>query len=229
MTKEEFHTAIFYNQFDKVEPLFASGEDLKAKYGFDIDDSAMRASWGKDDFEKLYFFWKYGAKPLTPAVAETFEKFSKGVTAEELTKEQDDKENAKIAATKADLTDFKSVKQIPIDEVDFELKEENIGELRVHYASFLYDGDVYDSDVLFYGNLQFDNPPVLNKKYDFSKKNFGESFCFMDEHNPVDLLTIEFKQFSDTEMKLEIQLLFNLEDEDVGKNEILTLEATVKR
>ena len=32
----------------------------------------------------------------------------------------------------------------------------------------------------------------------------------MDEHNPVDLLTIEFKQFSDTEMKLEIQLLLIL-------------------
>ena len=129
LTKEEFHTAIFYNQFDKVEPLFASGEDLKAKYGFDIDDSAMRASWGKDDFEKLYFFWKYGAKPLTPAVAETFEKFSKGVTAEELCrKNRMIKRMRELSATKADLTDFKSVKQIPIDEVDIlHLKKKILG------------------------------------------------------------------------------------------------------
>ncbi len=110
MTKEEFHTAIFWNKFDKVEPLFAAGEDLKAKFDFDIDDSATRASYGKEDYEKLYFFWKYGAKPLTPHVVKIFDRFTKGETAVDLTKEKDDEKKKKIAATKADLTDFKTVR-----------------------------------------------------------------------------------------------------------------------
>jgi hypothetical protein len=225
MNRDEFWKYYNDKEFDKLQSVFNDGTE--SQFGFDIDIYVKQASWS-EDFEQLYFLWKNGAKALTPYIAEIYDKFSKGETAKDMVRAKEIKRNDKLKKVKADLTNYESVNQLPIDQVYFNTNKKNETYLIITFAPFTYNEMIFDSESCLFGPLSFTDLGTKNR-FDFSASNFNESIYLFNVHNPVNLLEIEFQDAFKNEIKVKIILQFDFEFEANRKNELLTLETTTHK
>ena len=223
MTREEFWKHYNGKDFEKLQSVFDRREE--SGFGFNMDTYVKQASYGRD-FEQLYFLWKLGAPESTPYIAEIFRRFKQGETARDMIREKEAEKQTQVLRAKADLTDYQSVDQIPIEKLFFNT-DNNETYLIVRFLPFLYENKVFSPEACAFGPLVFNAPQPVGG-FDFSGQDFGESIYLFHTHNPVELKTIEVGQPSHGEVKVKIVLEFDFAFERNGKSELLSIETTTK-
>jgi hypothetical protein len=222
MTREEFWKLYNDKEFEKILPILNSGET----FGFDLKQYTLQSSWSKD-YEQLHFLWRMKAEAYTPFIKNVFERFENGESYEVMLFEKQVEKQRKLNSVKADLTNFKSVNQIPFGEITFDKNDETTFRLTLPLLPYLYDGYVCENEFIIFSPIEIDKNNFKNGQITFEKNQFDESIYLFNSHNPVDLKSIEFSDFSENSMKIKITLEFLFAFEGNGNNQIFEKTLTV--
>jgi hypothetical protein len=222
MTRKEFWKLYEKKDFEKLLPVLS-----KAKtFGFSMKEYTLQSSQLRD-YEQLYFLWQLKAKAYTENIKVIFERFKKGETYKEIMLEEAKEKQKKIDSVKADLTKFKSVKKIPFGEIVFEKNEDKTFKLTLPILPYLFDGYVCEDGILEFNPLEITEKHLKKGRIDFEDDEFGQSIYLFDSHNPVDLNAIKFKDISENNINIEINLVFLFDYEGNGKNPKLVIPLTI--
>ena len=222
MTREDFWKSYNDRELDKILPLLKNGET----FGFDIKHYTQQASWS-EDYEQLHFLWRMKAEAYTPFIKKVFERFENGESYEVMLFEKQIEKQRKLDLVKADLTNFKSINQIPFGEITFDKNDETTFRLTLPLFPYLYDGYICENEPIIFSPIKIDKNDLKNGRIDFEPNKFDESIYLYDSHNPVDLKSIEFSDFSENSMQIKISVEFLFSFEGNGKNQVLEKTLTV--
>jgi hypothetical protein len=222
MTKEEFWESYNGRELEKIRPIIHRG----ASYDFDIQDITQKTSW-LEDYEQLHFLWQLKAEAYTPFIKNIFDRFEKGESFQALLLEKELEKQRKLDVVKADLTNFTSVNQIPFGEISFEKDTETTLRLTLPILPYLFEEYVSENVVLVFSPIEIDKNDLKNGRIDFEENHFDESIYLFNSHNPFDLKSIEFEDFSKEIIKMKITLAFVFEFEGNGDNQLLDIQITV--
>jgi hypothetical protein len=222
MTSKEFWKLFVDRDFEKLLPVLS-----KAKtFGLNMEEHTLQASRLRD-YKQLYFLWQMKAKAYTENIKIIFERFEKGETYKEIVLEEKQEKQKLIDSVKADLTKFKSVKNIPFGEIVFEKNEDKTFKLTLPILPYLFKGYVCENGILEFESLEITEKHLKNGCIDFEDDEFGQSIYLFDSHNPVDLNSIKFEDISENSINIEINLTFLFDYEGNGKNQKLVIPLSI--
>jgi hypothetical protein len=219
MTRKEFWKLYMDREVEKLLPVLPQAK----KFGFSMEEYTLQSSRLRD-YEQLYFLWQLNAEACTEFIKPIFERFEKGVTYQEIVLEEKQKMKDMV---KADLTKFKSVKNIPFGEIVFGKNEDKTFKLTLPILPYLLDNYVCQDGILEFEPLEITEKHLKKGLIEFDDDEFGQSIYLFDSHNPVDLNTIKFKDISENNIKIELNLTFLFDYEGNGKNQKLVIPLTI--
>ncbi len=227
MDENRFWELYESREFDTLQVEFDKG----LSFEFDVNRSALNASYGGADYETLYFLWRNNAKAGSPFLEKVFNKFKKGKSAQDVIEEK----SITLTGEENDYEDLSSnfsVDKLTLTKVSYEHREEdkNIVDsefiLFVNFIPFIYNSKKVTPSFKF---VCFSNPllkgQIMGKGYFFSKKDSLEpsSIYLQSVHNPVDLKWIKIEKGVNFEM-IDFKLFFDFEFERTDyKNQELDL------
>jgi hypothetical protein len=221
MTRKEFWKLYEERDVEKILPVLP-----KAKtFSFSIKEYTIQSSQLRD-YEQLYFLWQLKAKPYTEFIKPIFDRFEKGETYQEILHEEAKEKQRIRDSVKADLTKFKSVKNIPFGEIVFEKNEDKTFKLTLPILPYLFNDYVCQDGILEFEPLEITEKHLKKGQIDFEDDTFGQSIYLFNSHNPVDLNSIKFVDISEKKIKIELYLTFLFDYEGNGKNQKLIIPLT---
>jgi hypothetical protein len=222
MTSKEFWKLFVDRDCEKLLPVLS-----KAKtFGLNMEEHTLQASRLRD-YKQLYFLWQMKAKAYTENIKVIFDRFEKGETYKEILLEEKQEKQRIIDSSKSDLTKFKSVKNIPFGEIVFEKNEDNSFKLTLPILPYLFKGYVCEDGILEFEPIEITEKNLKKGRIDFEDDEFGQSIYLFDSHNPVDLNSIEFKDISENNINIVINLSFLFDYEGNGKNQKLVIPLNI--
>jgi hypothetical protein len=227
LPEADFWTYLEKQDYAALTHLFNHGKKFKIP---NIQDWIKQASWQKN-YAQMFFLWRNGAPAPTPFIEEIFSRFKMGVHFETLEQEKQAEKNAALALVKADLSDFTSAQQIPIEEIVFyktanDQMVETTYILSIRFAHYLQHGYVHAHTALAY--TIYYAPPIVDGTL-LTEDNFegDESIYLFSSHNRVNLISLSFSKISNVQLNMRIELDFNFSLEGNGDEEILVLEKII--
>ncbi|MFZ9955016.1 MAG: hypothetical protein ACO3E1_02730 [Flavobacteriales bacterium] len=128
---------------------------------------------------------------------------------------------------KTDLSNYTSVKQIVFGEITLSRVDQHTYQLLIPIAPYLFDNYVYTEKELCFYPIEITEEHLKVGHIDFAENQFDEAFYLFNSHNPVDLISIDFRNTEDEELLLIVKLHFIFEFERNGENEMLILEQKI--
>jgi hypothetical protein len=222
MTSKEFWKLFVDRDLEKLLPVLP-----KAKtFGFSMKEYTLQASLLRD-YKQLYFLWQMKANAYTENIKVVFERFAKGETYKEIELEEEQEKQKLLDKVKANLTKFKSVQKIPFGEIVFEKSEHKTFKLTLPILPYLFKGYGCEDGILEFEPLEITEKHLKKGRIDFEDDEFGQSIYLFDSHNPVDLNSIEFKDVSENNINIVINLTFLFDYEGNGKNQKLVMPLNI--
>jgi len=222
MTRKEFWKLYEDRDLEKLLIVLSKAK----RFGFSMEEYTIQAARLRD-YEQLYFLWQMKAKAYTDYIKVFFDRFEKGETYQEILLEEAKEKQKILDSVKADLTKFKSVKQIPFGEIILAKNEDKTFKLTLPILPYLIDGYVCEDGILEFEPLEISEKYLKMGRIDFEDDEFGQSIYLFDSHNPVDLNCIQFEDIAKNDIKIMIQLTFLFDYEGNGKNQKLVIPLTI--